>query len=113
MAHRQPPPYDPVLLHARRESISILLVFCLCLVWAIGWYLAAGYWPDGAAAREPVATTLGVPNWVFWGVFAPWGAVNLFTVWFCFCYMADDALGPDDEAACDELSAGQPEGGGP
>ena len=34
---------------------------------------------------------------VFWGVAFPWAICLLFSVWFCFAYMADDDLGQDPE----------------
>ena len=38
---------------------------------------------------------LGIPDWIFWSVVAPWIIVLAFSVWFCFAYMADDDLGQD------------------
>jgi hypothetical protein len=38
-----------------------------------------------------------MPAWVFWGVVLPWGVCLLFSVWFCFGYIADDDLGRDPE----------------
>ena len=40
---------------------------------------------------------LGMPDWVFWAVVFPWGLALLFSIWFCFFFMADDDLGQDPE----------------
>jgi hypothetical protein len=85
-----------LLRHARREGRLILLVWAAALVWSV----SAGYL--GGYGREPadIALVLGMPDWVFWSVVLPWGLCLLFSVWFCFAYMADDDLGRDpDEGA--------------
>jgi len=102
-------PVDPVVLHARREALVILGAFAVCLVWSVGWCYLAGYHePTGAK----LATALGMPSWVFWGVLVPWLAADLFAFWFCLRFMADDPLGesedeadPRDEATRDEEPA--------
>ena len=104
---------DPVVLHTRREALLILAAFAVCLIWSVSWCYLGGY---GEPAAAPLATVLGMPSWVFWGVLVPWLAADAFAVWFCFFHMADDPLGePEDEAGPDD---GLPErresaGGGP
>ena len=84
-----------------RETLLILLtwgIFCVwVLVYCARWaYLDADAVGDGS---EPtVATVMGFPSWVFWGIFVPWMTANLFTVWFCLCYMRDDDEPGDDHA---------------
>jgi hypothetical protein len=70
-----------------------MAVWLVCLVWSVGSGYVLGY-------RRPAGTmsfVLGVPDWVFWSVFLPWGLCLLFSGWFCFFYMADDDLGQDPE----------------
>ena len=101
--HRDP--LDPVVVHARREALVILVAFGACLVWSVGWSSLAGY---GEPAPESLATVLGIPSWVFWGVLVPWLAADLFGLWFCFFFMADDPLGePDDEAGREGTTDGR------
>jgi hypothetical protein len=38
-----------------------------------------------------------MPGWVFWGILMPWLFADLATIWFCFVYMVDDPLGPEEE----------------
>ncbi len=81
---------DPLVLHARRETLAILAAFIVCMVWSIGCCYSLGYLaPDGG----PVTKVLGMPSWVFWGVAVPWVAADLWAVWFCFRFMVDDPLG--------------------
>ena len=81
-------PLDPTLRHSRREAIVILIAFAFLLIWSITFCYLVGYRPvDG-----PIGKVLGMPAWVFWGIGVPWLTANLFTVWFCFRFMANDPL---------------------
>ena len=76
----------------------ILIALSVCFVWSIGVYLAMGL-HGGEGAIGPVATVLGIPAWVFWGVAVPWLAADVFIVVFCFAIMTDDDLGDVQEGA--------------
>jgi hypothetical protein len=80
-----------LLRNARREGLAIMAMWLLALLWSIG----AGY--VGGYGRDPddIGLILGMPDWVFWAVAAPWGVCLVFSTWFCFWYVADDALGKD------------------
>src|SRR5438105_2429213 len=82
-----------LLRHARREGLLIMAVWAACLVWSVGSGYLLGYYTPGSEIR----LILGMPDWVFWSVVLPWGLCLLFSVWFCFVYMADDDLGQDQE----------------
>ncbi|OHB79776.1 MAG: hypothetical protein A2V98_02720 [Planctomycetes bacterium RBG_16_64_12] len=98
-------PLDPLVLHARREAVAILVAFAACLIWSVGWCYLAGYHEP---AEAPLATVLGMPSWVFWGVLIPWLAADLFGLWFCFFFAADDPLGEseDETDETDETDGG-------
>jgi len=81
---------DPVLVHARHETIIIFVVFGLCFLWSVTWCYSTGY---GLPADQPVAKVFGVPSWIFWGVIVPWLLADGFSIWFCLSYMALDPLG--------------------
>jgi len=87
---------DPVLLHARREAWVILGAFAVCLVWSITTSYLLGY---GEPVSGTVTTVLGIPSWIFWGVVVPWLAADLFAVWFCFFFMANDPLNEAEDTA--------------
>ena len=84
-----------LLRHARREGLVILAVWAVALVWCVAVSYFMGY------GRDPNSLTLilGIPDWVFWSVIVPWGLALLFTVWFCFRFMADDDLGEDQDGS--------------
>ena len=82
-----------LLRHARREGLVALAVWAVALGWTTGYCYVAGYDRGG----NPPPLLLGMPAWVFWGVVLPWGLSLVFSVWFCFFYMADDDLGQDRE----------------
>jgi hypothetical protein len=82
-----------LLRHARREGLLIMFVWAAALVWSVGSGYLLGYRRNAA----DLSLILGLPDWVFWAVVLPWGLALLFTVWFCFAYMADDDLGRDPE----------------
>jgi hypothetical protein len=81
-----------LLRHARREGLLIMAVWAVALAWSVGCGYVLGYDPH----RE-VGLILGMPDWVFWAVVLPWGLALLFSVWFCFAFMADDDLGRDPD----------------
>lgn len=80
---------DPVVIHARREACVILGAFVVFLIWSVSSCYLAGYHEptDG-----PPAQVFGIPSWVFWGVLVPWIVADVFGLWFCFFFMADDPL---------------------
>jgi hypothetical protein len=95
MPQRSPRPgkEQRLLRNARREGFLIMGVWALCLIWSVGsaWFLGYDRKP------EEIGLILGMPGWVFWSVVLPWALCLLFSVWFCFRYMADDDLGHDPD----------------
>jgi hypothetical protein len=82
-----------LLRNARREGLVILTAWAVALLWSVGVSWCWGYDRDPAG----IDLVLGMPDWVFWGIAFPWGLGLLFSVWFCFHYLADDDLGQDRE----------------
>ncbi len=114
MAHRETdePPVprdagedpDPTFLHTRREAIWILLAWAVFLVWTIG----ASAWSGYGDPTDRVATLLGIPTWVVWGVLVPWTAALVFSIWFSLSYMREDDLGREGEAVEEDRDASEP-----
>jgi hypothetical protein len=82
-----------LLRHARREGILVMIVWAAALVWSV----SAGYVLGYRRSADEMQLILGMPDWIFWAVVLPWGLILLFSVWFCFVFMADDDLGQDPE----------------
>lgn len=68
-----------------------MFVWTLCLAWST----AVAYFRGYDRPVESIRLILGMPDWIFWGVVFPWALCLVFSVWFCFFYMADDDLGQD------------------
>ena len=86
---------DPVYLHARRETLVIILLFTGFCIWSVAVCLTKGY----VDSSETIDTTFGMPTWTFWGIFVPWLVVDVVAVWFCFFFMKADDLGAAHEDA--------------
>ena len=87
--------YDPIFLNSRREAIIIFCLWLVGLIWAVPFCYLNGYL--GNVDPENISTIWGIPSWLFWGIFIPWIVADIFTTWFCFCYMKDDDLGETHE----------------
>jgi hypothetical protein len=92
-----PPPDDPVFLHSRREAIVILIVWTVCMAWTVPYCYVNGYTAPESPAD--LATVLGMPAWVFWGVLVPWVVSGLVTIVLCLWFIQDDDLGETGESA--------------
>ena len=79
------------LRQSRRELWLILMAWLGCALWVIGYCAVNAY----DLAPEEVATVLGFPDWVFWGVVTPWMVANGCTFWFCLRALKNDE---DEEA---------------
>jgi hypothetical protein len=92
MAH----PPDPVLINARREAWIIFGAWLTCTIYCCTYYYLFGLSrPGNPLGPEDVRPVLGMPSWVFWGIFAPWVAFFVFNIVFAGFYMKDDPLGAD------------------
>ncbi|GAB4144117.1 MAG: hypothetical protein Tsb009_15640 [Planctomycetaceae bacterium] len=91
------PEYDPLFLNSRREAAIIFFVWLAALLWAVPYCYLNGYVEQ--VDPETFSTTWGIPTWLFWGILVPWIVADLFTTWFCFCYMKDDDIGEAHEGA--------------
>jgi hypothetical protein len=96
MAELKRPREQQLLRNARREGLIIMVVWAVALLWSVG----SGYWLGYYRDPQTIRLIAGIPDWIFWSVVLPWGICLVFTVWFCFGFMADDDLGVDqDEGA--------------
>ena len=103
-----PSDYDPTYLHSLRELKVILVLFAIFCGWSILVCWLSGYENPHDSGVE-IAMVLGMPAWVFWGIFLPWIAVDVVAVWFCFFFMKVDDLGEHSGADGSILTSGQQE----
>ena len=82
---------DPVFVNSRREALIILSLYATALVYTVTYCYLFGY----HRPVESIETYWGIPDWVFWGIVAPWTVCTIIITWFVFGYMADDDLGED------------------
>ena len=100
MSKSEPDPefeYDPVFLHSRREAIVIFFIWVTAIIWVVPYCYFNGF--GGNVDPGSISMIMGIPTWLFWGIFIPWLAADAFTIWFCFFYMQDDDLGEAHEGA--------------
>ena len=90
------PQLDPVFVSARREASFILVLFAVCFVWALSVYYFDGYFPAKTPTGE-LPIVMGMPRWIFWGIFMPWVFVDVVTIWFVFFFMKDNDLGEEED----------------
>lgn len=88
---------DPVVRGARREALAAFALWLLAMSYTVGYCYLYGY------RREPADIRLigGIPEWVLWGVVAPWSVCTLAAGVFAW-FISDADLGqqfdePDDD----------------
>ncbi|MBN1380019.1 MAG: DUF997 family protein [Gammaproteobacteria bacterium] len=84
---------DPVFLRTKREAFYILVAWTVGMIWTVGYCFVTGY----NVPSEKIKATMGIPNWVFFGVLVPWIIITIFSIWFSLFYIADDDSGKTDE----------------
>ena len=99
------------LRHSRREALFVALLWLAAITWTVGYCYLRGYRhaPDSWAVQQGLAeprnaanfrTVAGLPDWVAYGVIAPWLVCSAATVLFGLYGMRDDDLGTErDEGA--------------
>jgi hypothetical protein len=74
-------------LASRRESLIVITVWVAACAYTIGYAALFAYRPGAPRIL------FGIPQWVVWGVLAPWIVSLAVTLWFALCYMEDESLG--------------------
>ena len=92
---------DPVLKSARREAVVVFGVWLAACVYSVGYCFLFGY------ARDPMTLSYvaGVPDWIFYGVAAPWAVCTLLSFWISNYFITDEDLG--EEQAEVDLNASE------
>jgi hypothetical protein len=79
---------DPLLRSSRREAIVVTLFGIVALVYTITYCSMFGF----NRSMESITFLLGFPDWVFWGVIAPWAVCTLMACFFSYVLMQDHDL---------------------
>ena len=93
---------DPVLRSARREAIVVFLTWLAAMTYTITYCYLNGY----NRKAESLKFVLGIPDWVFWGILAPWTVCALFSFYFGATFVRDEDLGEELPEQEDELGLG-------
>jgi len=97
-----PPTDDPVLRSARREALVVLAAWLAAMTYTVTYCYMNGY----NRSTESLTFVLGFPDWVFWGIVAPWSVCVIFSFWFGATFMKDEDLGEELPEQEDELGLG-------
>ncbi len=89
MSERAP---DPNLRVARREAVVVAVIW----IAAMGYTLLYCYFNGYNRPPSQVKFILGIPDWVVYGVLAPWLVCWALSLWFTYAFMEDVPLGEDD-----------------
>jgi hypothetical protein len=84
---------DPILRSSAREAWFVVVVWIVACAYTVGYAWRFAY------RTGDVNLIGGIPEWVVWGVIAPWLACTVLTVWFAFRGIQDEDLGDDAEQA--------------
>ncbi|MAI31789.1 MAG: YhdT family protein [Rubripirellula sp.] len=103
MVQEHDPPVDPVYESSLRELKWIFVIWLTHFIWVVGYCYAFGYLASGTK----LTTVIGMPSWVFWGVFVPWLSATLVSTWFALTQIEDHDLPDSTPAATTSPSKAQ------
>jgi hypothetical protein len=86
---------DAVVRAARREAALALALWAAAMVYSVTYCYRYGY----GRTIESLTFVLWFPDWVFWGIVAPWIACALVSVVFAYRVMGDEPLGEEVDSA--------------
>lgn len=88
------PPEDTLVRRARREAATALALWLCAMAYSVSYCYTFGYGRD----VESLSFVLWFPDWVFWGIIAPWTLCGLGSIPFAFGFMGDEPLGAEIDA---------------
>ncbi len=80
-------PTNPVYTSSLRELKWILVIWTIAFLWVIGYCGLYSYLDTEQASS--ITTILGMPSWVFFGVFVPWIVGTTTSIWFAISQIED------------------------
>jgi uncharacterized membrane protein YhdT len=94
-------PDNPLLRSARREASWTVAIWFCALVYTVGYCAYRGYGRE----FDTLSFVFGFPDWVFWGIMAPWGVCYAISALFAFVVMQDAPL--EDDAEVNSAAGGE------
>ena len=82
---------DRVVRSARREAVAALAIWLAAMSYTLIYCYYFGYQRDPSTLR----LIWGVPDWVLWGVVAPWTVCTVASAILAFGFIRDADLGQD------------------
>ena len=82
---------DPVLRSSRREALLVLSVWLAACLYTVGYCYAFGFGREA----ESITYVLGFPDWVFWGIIAPWSVCTAICFVLAYFVIRDEDLGEE------------------
>ncbi len=84
-----PLPEDTLVRRARREAALALGLWLLAMLYSVSYCYLNGY----GRSADSLTFVLWFPDWVFWGIVAPWALCIVLSIPFAFRVMGDESLG--------------------
>jgi hypothetical protein len=84
---------DPLLTSARREALLVFVIWLVACAYSVGVCYGLGYHRDVAT----LTFVLGFPDWIFWGIVAPWTVCTGLSFVLSYFLIADEDLGREQE----------------
>lgn len=96
-------PEDPVLTSARREAVLTFLIWLAACIYSVTVCFRLG------SGRDVTTLTyvLGFPDWIFWGIVAPWTFCTVLCLVLATFVITDEDLG--EEQTEETLTGGDAE----
>jgi len=88
---------DPLVSSSRREAIVFVLLWTATLAYCVTYCYINGYNRDVSSDLSDMKFYFGWPDWVFWGVVAPWLTCVGISVVIATLVMRDSSLGEDTD----------------
>ena len=88
---------DPIVRSSRREAVLFLLLWAGTVLYTVGYSYIHGYDRKLDASLDGMTFVFGWPDWVFYGVVAPWLVCTAISVVFALFIMRDAPLGEADD----------------
>lgn len=95
------PRENALLRSARREAVLVLVMWGVALIYSVTFCYLFGY----NLTTEELRFVFGFPDWVFWGVVAPWVLCAVLSLLISNFYMTDEDMGvdPDEREDADDV----------